>query len=209
MEVYGKKPKMFTKAWWEYFWMYYKWHTLVLIFASVIVGTGAVQCAKSPKYDLQTDFISEQTLSEDMQSALNELISENIADASGNGKIETFILHLNMRKTDDYQTSQTMQTKLFLEQSFSESYLFIGSKQYIDWLASAEIFIPASEYAENADGTYVSLAGCEHLEDIGIDTSDLYVAVRSIRKNDEKSEFQSAQYENALRFAQYLMSAGR
>ena len=205
MEVYGTKPKKFTKEWWSYFWMYYKWHTIAILFAAAIITTSAVQCAQSPKYDLQADFITETFFSDEQKAALEQLMCDNIDDASGNDKKEAFVLNLNMVQSEDVQMNQAMQTKFFLEQGYSESYVFIGSENYIDWLASAEIFVPASDWAQGEEGNYASLAGCTALEDIGIDTSDLYIAVRSMREKDAEKEYQVHQYENGIKFAQFLV----
>ena len=206
MEVYGTKPKMFTKDWWEYFWMYYKWHTLAILFIAGVTAVSAVQCAQTPKYDLQADFISETFFSDEQKTALEQLMCDHIGDASGNGKNEAFVLSLNMANTEDVQMNQAMQTKLFLEQGYSESYVFIGTKNYIDWLASAEMFTPVSEWTQGETGNYVSLAGCRALENIGIDTADLYIAVRSVREKDLKKEYQTLQYENGVDFARFLLS---
>ncbi|MDD6736274.1 MAG: hypothetical protein PUE13_08205 [Clostridiales bacterium] len=206
MEVYGTKPKMFTKAWWGYFWYYYKWHTLAAAFVLTVIITGVVQCATDVKYDLQVDYVVDGILSDEQKTALEQLMCENIGDAGGNGKIDAFVLYLNMAETKDIQMKQAMQTKLFLEQGYSESFVFIASKDYISWLASAEIFEPVSAWAPDAEGDYyASLAGCTALEELGIDTSDLYVAVRKLRKDEDK-DFAKAQYENGMKFAQFLVS---
>ena len=36
-EKYGTVPKKFTSAWWEYFWDYYKWHTIATVFVAGIL----------------------------------------------------------------------------------------------------------------------------------------------------------------------------
>lgn len=205
MEVYGTKPKKFTKAWWEYFWMYYKWHTIALVFAAAIITTSAVQCANSPKYDLQADYIADTLFTDEQKANLEQLLCENINDASGNGKNEAFVLHLDMAESENVQVTQAMQTKFWLEQGFSDSYLFIGTEKYIRQLAATEIFEPAEKYFSGADGYYASLSGCEALENINIDTSDLCVAVRSVRDDDKNDEFQQKQYENALLIAEQLI----
>ena len=51
-EVYGVKPKKFTKEWWPYYWMYYKWHTIIIGFFSITTIISAVQCAMKEHYDL-------------------------------------------------------------------------------------------------------------------------------------------------------------
>ena len=51
-EKYGVKPKIFTKEWWPYFWMYYKWHTIAILFVGVLAITWIVQCSRNVEPDL-------------------------------------------------------------------------------------------------------------------------------------------------------------
>ena len=53
MEKYGTIPPKFTKEWWEYFWDYYKVHTICTVAAIVIIVSTIVQCANSPEYEVE------------------------------------------------------------------------------------------------------------------------------------------------------------
>ena len=52
MEKYGEIPKRFTKKWWEYFWDYYKIHTIATIAIVVAVASTISQCVNKIDYDL-------------------------------------------------------------------------------------------------------------------------------------------------------------
>ena len=209
MEVYGTKPKKFTKDWWGYFWYYYKWHTIGFGVALFVIVYTCVDCALQTKYDLQADIITETPVLEQQKEAFTEMMSANITDASGNGQVDTFVLGLSTGGEMDPQAIQAIQTKLMLEPQYSESYIFVLSKKYADMFTEYGCWEKSSTWTDaqpEADGCMVSLAGCSVLEDIGIDTQDLYIAVRTIRDKETDDEYKKAQHENAVKFAQYLIS---
>ena len=207
MEVYGTKPKMFTKEWRGYFWDYYKWHTIGGLFAAGLIIYSCVQCATAVQYDLQVDYISENGILEETRDALTELIKNNIDDANGNDSVDAFVLSLNMAETQDVQMTQAMQTKMMLEQGYSESFVFILSKKYADIFTESEVLENNSVWAgDRADeACVVSLDGSSVLEEFGIDTSDLYIGVRKMRSDEQDKEEKTAEYKNGIKLAQYLI----
>ena len=86
MEKYGTVPKRFTKLWWEYFWDYYKWHTISVAFVSILILVTAVQCATQVKYDMTITVAGDKYLSEDIQSQLSGELGEVIEDCDENGE---------------------------------------------------------------------------------------------------------------------------
>ncbi len=207
MEVYGVKPKRFTKEWWGYFWDYYKWHTISVLGIALVVGYSCVQCATATKYDLQVDYVSEHGILEQQQTALAELIKANIDEIHNNDSIDAFVLALNGTPTRDPQADQAIQAKIMLEQSFSESFAFIMSKQYVDYYSQAEMFEKNALWAGDkaAEGYAVSLENCTQLKEIGINTDDCYIAVRKLRKDEADDEIKIAEQANAIKLAQYLI----
>ncbi len=210
MEVYGIKPKRFTKEWWGYFWDYYKWHTIGGGFVAFLVITSCVQCITQTKYDLQVDYISEYGILSEHEDALRALAEEKIEDVTGNGKNEVSILSLNMSQANDPQMMQAMQTKFVIEMGYSEGYAFILTKQYADLMTEQGVLEPTSawagEYAN--DGCVISLSGCTALSEIGIDASeqDLYIGIHKVREKEKEDELEVKRYENGVRFAQYLIN---
>ncbi len=210
MEVYGVKPKMFTKEWWGYFWYYYKWHTLGGAFAAFLIITSCVQCATQTKYDLQIDFISEYGLLQETEDALTAIVAENIEDVTQNGVNEAFVLSLNMGETQDVQMMQAMQTKLMIEMGYSEGYVFIMTKQYADMITENEVLEKTEVWAGDKanDGYVISLANNKALANIGIDAAgqDLYIGVLKMKDDQKEEELACARYQNGIKFAQYLVS---
>ena len=212
MEVYGVKPKKFTKEWWPYFWEYYKWHTIVGAVLLVILISSLVECANRTDYDLQADIITENKVSSESIDSLTALIQDNIDDITGNGKNEAYVTYLDMGESSDPQFVQAMQTKYMVEIGYGESYIFLVSKEYADRLIDTEVFEVSTSWTDKASykGYCISLEGNKLLEDAGFDTSDLYIGIVKLRENDRKSEREKniTKQANAIRFAQYLVSKG-
>ncbi|HAL63744.1 MAG TPA: hypothetical protein DCO93_04785, partial [Clostridiales bacterium] len=182
MEVYGTKPKRFTKEWWEYFWDYYKIHTIATAIIIIFIGITISECAHRINYDLQIDYISENQISDEAVNALTSLIEQNIDDITENGKPEAYVTYLDMGEHGDPQYTQAMFTKYSVEMGYTESFVFLVSEKYADQLSEEGIFEEASTWTSipSYNGYCVSLEDCEILKEIGIDTSDLYVGVLKI-----------------------------
>ena len=73
MEKYGTVPKRFTKAWWEYFWEYYKLHVIVSVVVISMIGISAHQLLTNPKYDVTVTYVK-VTDKEGMDFAKNYIL---------------------------------------------------------------------------------------------------------------------------------------
>lgn len=211
MEVYGVKPKKFTKAWWEYFWDYYKIHVLCVAFAAVLIGVTAVQCATRPSYDLQIDFASQFGVLPEYEQNIADLASKVIADADGDEKVEPYVLTFDLRDGGVVvaEHSMAMNTKFAIEQAYPEAYVFIVSEKYAKVSEDNGIMEDSSVWAEEIEneGGMVSLAGSAALSEIGIDAgaSELFVGVVALTEEKKQDETECRRYENGVRFARYLL----
>ena len=222
LEKYGTVPKRFTKAWWEYFWDYYKWHTLGTAFALVLIAITAVQCATRIDYDLTLTAAGNMVLSNEQSQLITDKLSEYISDADKNGENHVFLQQLTMSsgETVDPQYEMAMSTKLTLEVAAGEGYLFLFTKEQADnYLNSGEcegMFMQVSEWADEmpADNLLslsggkpyaVKLSESKFLSDLGIDMSDCYLMMR-LQRNDEKEEdVANTKYQNSLIAANLLI----
>lgn len=209
MEVYGTKPKLFTKEWWPYFWDYYKIHTIVCIVAAIVIISTINDCMHRTNYDLQIDVITENSVTQEALDNLTNIICENIEDVTCNGKNEAYITYIDMGENIDPQYSQAMYTKMTIEAIYTDSSVFLMSKKYADYMFENGILMPASSWtdAESYNGYAVSLENCEILENIGIDTSDLYAGVVNLRADDKEQlrEKNRKKQENGVKFAKFLL----
>lgn len=210
MEVYGTKPKRFTKDWWPYFWDYYKLHTIGIILAAIAVISFISDCRGQKNYDLQIDVITENQISEEALNKLSDIVYENIDDVTQNGKTEAYINYLDMSENGDPQYMEAMHTKMMIESGYTDAFVFLVSKKYADYMSELGVFKPASEWtdSESYDGYTVNLQNCEILENCGIDTSDLYLGIVNFRERDKKSQIEKnrPKQENGIKFAKLLLN---
>lgn len=208
MEVYGEKPKRFTKEWWEYFWDYYKLHTIAAVIVLIVIISTITECATRKHYDLQVDYISRTALSFEAQNALTELIAKNIDDVTKNGKTEAFLTYLDLGDRNDPQRFQAMSTKYAIEMGNTESYVFLVSKEYADQLIEGEVLLEAEKWcnAPSYKGYCIDLADCSILKDIGVETDDLYLCIIRMREKDLKSQLRHSEQENGIKFAKFLIN---
>ncbi len=210
MEVYGVKPKPFTKEWRQYFWEYYKLHTIGAVFAVILLIFTVSECKNQKNYDLQIDLITENTVSEEVLDTLSDIVCENIDDVTGNGKSEAYISFLDMSENSNPQITEAMYNKLLIETGYTEAFVFIVSQKFADYLSDEGVLKPASDWTEmeTYDGYCVSLKYCEILQNIGIDTSDLYLGITELRERDGKSacEKNLPKQENGIKFAKFLLN---
>ena len=211
MEVYGTKPKRFTKEWREYFWDYYKWHTIATIVAMIVIISTINDCVHRINYDLQIDYISEHMISDNASDALRELIEEHIVDVGKNGSPEAYVKVIDMSENADPQYTQAMYTKYSVEMAYTDSFVFILSKKYADTLSEEEIFEKAESWTDvpSYNGYCINLEGCKALDELGIDTNDLYLGIIKLRETKKESERNNKllQQENGIRVANYLIDS--
>ena len=210
MEVYGTKPKIFTKDWWPYFWDYYKLHTISIILAIIAIIYSVSECKNQKNYDLQIDIITENQMSQESLDTLLSTLCENIDDVTENGKKEANINYIDMSENNDPQYIQAMHTKMMIELGYTDSFVFLISKKYSDVIRDNEMLIPASDWTkkESYDGYVISLNDCEILQNLGIDTNDLYIGIVSLRESDSKknTEKNRPKQENGIKFAKFLLN---
>lgn len=210
-EHYGVKPKIFTREWWPYYWMYYKWHTIIIGFFAVCTVSFIVQCATKIKYDLNVVYAGEYYFDSEITGKLAEEIAKVSLDADGNGEVNVFVEQLNFSKSNaQAELNYTLQVKHDVEMTQETYMLYIYDKDQAELMlgreGASDLYSAVSDWTDlnidedrllrTDDGTAraVSLEGNEFLEGIGMDASDLYIAVRNIGQDKaaEKKAHESA-----------------
>ena len=206
MEVYGEKPKLFSKKWWENYYYYYKVHTIVGVIVAIAMGYLIYSDMTATKYDLQIDYISELGISTEQTELIEQAAADNIEDVTGNEICDAFVMVIDMSPSNDMQYAQAMQVKYMTEQAYSEAFVFITSEKYMNEMSGNGVFEKASVWSGTDDDVeFISLAGCKVLEDATISTDGLYVAVRKLREKEIGDEKKEAEYRNGIQFARYLI----
>ena len=200
-EHYGTIPKKFTKAWWEYFWDYYKIHTIVaaIIIAAVLITV--YQVVTRTSYDYHVIYTSSMYIDAEK---LSDAIKPFVEDIDNNGEKNIDIQQIVFSENDeDAEFMSAMITKLQLQFVSDECMLFIFDEDKAKYLFNNDMlegaFKPAADWTETdifKEHTYysfndinyaVSLKDSELLKNAGIDCENLYVAVRNYINDDSET----------------------
>ncbi len=219
-EKYGEIPPKFTKAWWSYFWMYYKWYVIGIAAVVIAVVGTAVQCAGREKYDLILNYCVTSMLDTEKEDALEQELEKYTADADGNGEVNVFLQQMNFGNTaGTEEMDYALQVKHDVELSNDYSFLFIYDKDDAEMMvqrdSSGSVYMDTREWLpegmedraviSSTDGVpcAVSLAGSAVLEGLGIPSEDLYIAVR-LNYSDE--EYNAVSQNSAIEAARALLA---
>ena len=207
-EKYGTVPPKFTKAWWGYFWDYYKIHTIVIAFLIIAVVTTAVQCATKEKFDLTMTYggkLSYDTEATEKVEALCEPFIEDI-DANGEKNIFFQVMTISGEKGfEEYDYALT--TKLQLEYQLENSFIFMYDKKQLEPMMKLdyvdEMYVPVSEWAGDVDeskiikapngiGYAVDISDSKLFNDNGIYCEGTYLALKMNFKPEQAPAFESS-----------------
>ncbi len=218
-EVYGEKPKKFTREWWPYFWMYYKWHTIIAVVAVIGIIIGVYQKVTEIKYDLDIVYRS-QTLyiGENGEKELIDSLLPFMKDANNDGEVHLYFNQINLSDDPEQEFANVdIRMKHDVEFTNPTYFLYIYDSAEIDMIelsySFADMFIPAELWAEDMeskdvrsgdDGKVygVSLKDSKIMADCGIDSDDMYVFVRSDALGNDNNEIAK---ENAMNLAKELI----
>lgn len=223
MEKYGEIPKRFTKKWWEYFWDYYKIHTIAAVVAVVAIASTISQCANKVNYDLSLVTAGLPLLSEERDMALCAEIAEFADDVDGKDGTNVFITQIPMGvEGQDPEYETTLMQSFMIELGFGEGYIYFFSEECADSYLNrddvADSFMPVSDWGVtgiDAEGKRIllymgepfalSMEGNALLEEAGVDTSDCYMMMRYPRYNEKDDEQALKKFENAKKAAQAIL----
>ena len=216
-EKYGEVPPRFTRAWWDYFWYYYKWRVVITAVAVLIAAVTVVQCANRPKYDMTVIYAGHMNYSDKETERLTELLNECITDIDGNGEPSVDFQRLMFSGSignEDYDYA--MQTKVDMSFTENTTAVYLMDREeaelYLNRDSVADAFTDTDIYAADTDaavlngadgiGYAIDLSGSAILNENEIYNDDLYVLVR---KYDENNEETAGIYKNAINIAKKLI----
>lgn len=219
-EKYGTVPPKFTRAWWEYFWMYYKWHTLATAFILLLIIITTYQNLTAPKYDITVTYAGKVIFSEEMSHKIEEELSPLCIDVDENGENSVAFSPLHI-STDaaDAEYAMAMNTKLQLSLAEDETYLFILDKEnamrYQGDDNSTCVFAPLDNwlttkvskealFSAHGKDYGVDVSEIKVFNDLGIDLKDHYVFMRYYPRKDQLKK-QLAGYEAAVELANTIL----
>lgn len=210
-EKYGVIPPKFTKAWWGYFWDYYKWYVIGITFVILCIAITLVQCATRKQYDLTVTYAGKLVFDESSTLSVENAMSQFTEDIDGNGESAVFFQALTISGAPGQeQYDYVLQTKLDLELQNERSFIFLFDKDRLDNMLNrdyvADLYVPVSEWApdlgsefptvEGVDGIVygVDVSNSSFLKELGINCDDMYAVLRVNTWDDETNR---AAYESS------------
>lgn len=212
-EKYGVVPKRFTKAWWEYFWMYYKWHTIAAVFIILAITVTIYQKVTAPRYDLTLTYAGGYAFTEETQSSLTKELTPLIDDVNKDGEKLLYFSVLSLADSNDPQYEMAMQTKLQLALSADEAYIYIldeaQAKQLVTDSMETCVFAPLKDWygkdlpdgvlCAGDEGVGLPLSENSLFEKLGIKSDNMYLLIRYAPRDDQKEQI--AGYKAAIKLA--------
>ena len=198
-ERYGTIPKAFTKAWWKYFWYYYKIPTIVILIAIFALSFTIYHNATAVKYDFTLVYTSNRNLTDEELCALSEKVADIIPDIDGNGEKNVQIKQIVFNESvENPEYTQTVVQKLQLEFVTENSMLFLFSDDkgpyLFDDVNLSDAFCPASRWCDETTlenkklyfhkGESYGVSLPQTIQGTNIN-SELFAAVRTCRNDNE------------------------
>lgn len=213
--------KTFSKKWWENLWYYYKWHGLGILIAVILVSVFVTECVFRVENDYTLTYIGGlDGLGQIGAFQIEDEFATFIDDIDNNGekKVKVNIIYLDNNVQGEEMASMYQMADIEMAAGDTVTYLFSGD--FVDRYANYG-YIDLSEYVNEFgidesmlkrydDGRVyaIRMSGNPVFADLeGTNEDNMYLAVRPLREND-KSEWQKANYEHGLRMARYIISGG-
>lgn len=215
-----EKPKKFSGEWFRYVWDYYKVHILVTVTVIALIAVTVVEVLNTVHYDVNINYIASNVLSFDVSDNLANKAAEQIEDGNGDGEKHVSVTQLNFTDEAMQNANQIMalENKLMTVFASEDEMMFVFDeamlKDVLDMSATEGVFVPVSQWAdgdlseellyEYGGGVYaVNLKNSAILKEMGIDASDMFVAVRmNYKPEDEKLQ---KSFENCVTLANSLI----
>ncbi len=207
-EKYGTVPPKFTKAWWGYFWDYYKIHTIVIAFLIIAVVTTAVQCATKEKFDLTMTYAGKLSYDTEATEKVEALCEPFIEDVDANGEKNIFFQVMTISGEKGFEEyDYALTTKLQLEYQLENSFIFMYDQKQLEPMMKLdyvdEMYVPVSEWAGDVDeskiikapngiGYAVDISDSKLFNDNGIYCEGTYLALKMNFKPEQAPAFESS-----------------
>lgn len=134
------KPRTFKEKL-DNFWFHYKWHTIAILLALVVLCTGVSQCAGRTNYDMEIVYFAFKPIQDERVEKIAEYFEDITSDINGDGEVHVQIINCSITKSptgSDYDMAiiQKLQTTLAGNPS---ALLFITDGEGMKYLDNMEV----------------------------------------------------------------------
>ena len=218
-EKYGTVPPKFTKAWWEHYWTYYKWHTIITLFIVVCITSAVYQSVTKEKYDITLAYAGYNAFSEESIEEISDKLSPLCEDVDENGKKNLCFSNIRFFKDDaDADYNMAAHTKLQISLASDETYIYIlDEKLLVSFIGDDADSSPFDPIENWYDGTVnpetafsrfgkaygIPISECKMFEDISQNLENHYLLLRYYPRDDQKEQLKG--YEAATKLAAQII----
>ena len=212
---------------WENFWYYYKIHVIVGVFIAILLAITLRDCANNIEPDLTIAYMGKNYISEEIGQVLKDQLSKVLADVNNDERVELSFLPIILTDDIKSETDIAMQQKAMIVIASGEAQMFLldssnlkklisqGALQPLDDVVS-QYNIDIEQYPEikaTAEGEQephiygLPLDGNRIFEEKGLQTEDLYIAIRVMSQGDQNKAKVVSMYDNAFRALDAIMKS--
>lgn len=199
----------------ENFWYHYKGHTLIILLILVLVVAGFKSCKDKQEIDLHMAYMSTNPISQQSTDALEKSLESAglLRDIDGDGDavfyMDTVVHNFSADSDMDQYSAQKVQTVLY-----AGSHTLTLAHRYAleDYDGSFE---DISDYVRNGDNIFespeegyvsgIGVEGNEFLESLGINTENLYVAMRRRTNAEVEKNAYAKEFANGYEIMKYIL----
>lgn len=184
---------------WKNFIYYYKYHIFVVIFVAMLVAFTISECTNKVNYDLEISCYSATLIDSKAQDKLEEELSGQIEDITGNDKNEVGLFINFASLSDPTEQNQTVIMKLSAELASGTSMGYIFDEGFYDFI---------SENSSECFDSVILISDIPSVkEQFGLqDGQNLYWATKTLYENEKNKEDKIKAHENALKIEEYFNS---
>lgn len=204
MAEHFEKPKAFTTAWFSYIWHYYKVHILCVLAAIFLIVITVAEIINTKEYDMHINYIATNMISAKTEERFINAAEEHVSDITGDNEVHLSLTQINFtpEAMQDGNQMMALENKLMTAFASSDEMLYLFDEMMLRDVLSIDategVFIPVSSWCETnvqKDELYVheneacavKLSNSTLFQQLGVDTSDMYVAVRMNYKPEDET----------------------
>lgn len=220
MAEHFEKPKKFTAEWFGYIWHYYKVHFICIAIAIVLIAITVAEFVNAVRADVEVNYIATNVMEAETAEQLSQRMEEFVFDVNEDGKVHVPVAQLNFTRAamQDGEQVMVLENKLMITFASPEQMLFIFDETMLEDVISMNaaegIFVPVSQwcqkeveesmlYSYNGENYAVNLSKSEILTQLGLDASNMYLAVRENYQPEDKTL--QIKYEACVELANALV----
>lgn len=207
---------MTFKKKWENYWYHYKFHTIFGLIVIILAFVGIKSCVDSENIDFHMVFLSDTYVSPEAEQKIENALTDGgvVRDTDGDGKasfyMDSLMIGFDAESNNDMTTMQKLQTVIYAGQ---HTLMLVHEYALEDYDG---VFEDISHKADGAYKTYsspgedfvsgISVEGNTLLEDAGIDTDMLYVAMRRRSNKEAEQDAGREAFDMAYDAMDYILS---